>query len=380
MAKRVFILAGEASGDAHAAELIRATHAINKSIEFFGIGGDDMRHEGADIFMDYKDIAVVGLVEVLKVLPLLRHTYKKIEEIFKTNKPDMVVLVDYPGFNLRIAKLAKKYGIKVFYFISPQIWAWKKRRINTIRDNVDHMAVILPFEVDVYKNSGIPVTFAGNPSAEAIKPELSKAESLKFFNLDKTKKTIALIPGSRKKEVERMLPVYIESAKLLHNKIPNLQFTLNLAPSIDIKLVQTQLKQHHELDIKLITEKRFSALQLADAAIVTSGTATLETALLGVPLAIAYKLSGLTYFIGKLLIRHIKFIGLCNLIADKEIAPEFIQQEAKPELLADYISKIINDKDFAKLKKSELKALKKKLPGITEVNKLGQSVNNLLNN
>jgi lipid-A-disaccharide synthase len=317
---------------------------VEPNIEFCGIGGSFMHQAGAQLMLDCNRISVIGVSEVIKILPLIVTTYWRINKRFRDNPPDLVILVDYPGFNLKIAKLAKRFKIPVLYYISPQIWAWRYSRIKTIKRYVDQMAVILPFEQKMYQQEGVNAAYVGNPSVNAIKPQLSPAQARQLLNIGHEAHIVALMAGSRNKEITRMLPIYLATANQLHNdRAKPIHFILPLAPGVKKKLIRSYTDQYPGLNIHITAHNRFDVLQLADAALVTSGTATLETALLGVPTAIAYRLSKPTYWLGRLLINS-SFIGLCNLIAQKELAPEFIQKDANKDNLTKFIHEVLDNR------------------------------------
>ena len=360
--KRILIVSGEASGDMYAARVITEMHDLDPSLYFFGMGGDNMRAVGTHILVDAKDLAVVGIVEVLSKFNVIYSALKKVKTILKKSPPDLVILIDYPGFNLRIAKMAKQAGVQVLYYISPQIWAWRKNRIHTIKKYVDWMAVILPFEAKIYEQAQIPVTFVGHPIVEQLSHQIGD-------NVKKTKdpKTICLMPGSRSGEIKHLLPIILESAKLLKKFYPSLQFLLPLAPTILLSEIAPYLSRFPELNIQLIQNQTYDAIQNSHAVITASGTATLEIALLGLPMVIIYKLSPLSYFILKRLAK-INAIGLCNIIAEKCIVPELIQNDANPEKITAEIKRFLEDSEYRHQTEKNLAEMKIKLgdPGASK--------------
>jgi len=292
--KRVLIIAGESSGDLHAAELIKATHAMEPDINFSGIGGDKMRQCGAEILIDNREMAVVGIVEVLTHFTVIRRAYNMIKQSLKSAPPDLLILVDYPGFNLRLAKLAHKQGVKTLYFISPQLWAWKQGRIKIIKKCIDKMAVILPFEVDFYKRRDVDAVYVGNSLIHTVKTTLTKEQAYKKFNLAPNKKIIALLPGSRNSEIKYNFSTLLDSAKLIKQHYPDVQFVMPLANTLSENKLKSLIDEKR-CDIKLISNDLYNLLQLCDSAISISGTVTLEIALLGIPCVIIYKLSPLSF-------------------------------------------------------------------------------------
>lgn len=342
--KTVMIIAGEASGDMHGASLVTEMLKIEPSLNFYGIGGDKMAEAGAKLFANVSQTAVVGLTEVISKLfgfiKIIRRLIKSLDEL----KPSLVILIDYPDFNLNIvAPAAKKRNIPVFYYISPQVWAWRKGRINQIKKLVDKMAVILPFEVDIYAGKGFPVNYVGHPLLDLVKPAYSKAESRAKFDLSGDKTTIGLLPGSRISEVEKLLPEMLQAAVILSQKKPDSQFVLPLAGTLKETIIN-EIISRSGVKVNVIKGNTYDAIACADLAIVASGTATLETALLGVPMIIVYKISPFSYFIGKLAI-SVKNIGLVNIIAGKTIVPELIQDEANGKNIAREALKILTNEE-----------------------------------
>jgi lipid-A-disaccharide synthase len=330
--KTVMIIAGESSGDMHGASLVREMLIINPSLNFYGIGGNNLQQAGVKLIAHASAMAVMGLTEVAfklrRILKIMAMMKRSLDEY----RPDLVILIDYPDFNLRLAKAAKKRGIKVFYYISPQVWAWRKGRIQQIKRLVDKMAVILPFEVDTYKQKGFAVEYVGHPLLDLVNPNYSKSESRKVISIAENKTTIALLPGSRLSEVTKLLPEMLRAAEILAQKIPDVQFVLPLADTIEKKNI-SDISKSFSVKVHVIAGLTYHVISSADLAIVASGTATLETALLGVPMIIIYKVSPLSGFIGKLLI-NVKHIGLANIIAGNTIVPELIQEDANGNRIA----------------------------------------------
>lgn len=348
--KKIFIIAGEHSGDLHGSNLIKALLAKDPTLEISGVGGDRMKDAGCKIVHDLTDLAIIGFVEVLKHYKKIRSIFYKLVEHVKKEKPDTVVLIDYPGFNLRFAKAIRQENIKIVYYISPQIWAWKKRRIHDIKKLVDKMLVILDFEEQLYKDHDIPVKFVGHPLIDILKPETEKEAFYKQINLQ-TNRLVALLPGSRNIEIERILPVLLKTAEKIQTQEDDLSFVLPYRASN--KALMEDIKKNYNIKNLIFTEdKIYSIMKHSDLALVASGTATLETACFLTPLIIVYKTSLFTWILAKLLIK-IKFIGIVNIIAKEEVAPEFIQFDAT----ADKISK----KVFAMLKPDALAKAKQEL-------------------
>ncbi|MBL7888279.1 MAG: lipid-A-disaccharide synthase [Bacteroidia bacterium] len=312
---KYYIISGEASGDLHASNLMRELKALDKDAHFRAWGGDLMEAQGAHLVKHYRDLAFMGFTEVLMNIRTILRNIDFCKKDILQNKPDVLILIDYPGFNLRIAEFAKANGIKVFYYISPQIWAWKQSRVHKIKMIVDRMFVILPFEKDFYKRFDYEVDFVGHPLLDAVENFSSSMQ----LELPEGKPVIAILPGSRKQEVSVMLPLMLSMKK----HYPNYQFVIAGAPSLPKEFYSPFLAG---FDIPLIFGKTYQLLKQSKAALVTSGTATLETALFGVPEVVCYKGGKVSYLIARQLIK-VKFISLVNLIMDKEIVKELIQDE-----------------------------------------------------
>lgn len=351
--KRILILAGEASGDLLGAHLVKSLKEQTSHIEFFGMGGALMQRAGVEIHINADQLAVVGGWEVLTHLKDLRIAFKKMKLLLSEKKPDLVILIDYPGFNLRVAKMAKKAGRKVLFYVSPQIWAWRYHRVKHIRQYVDHMAVLFAFEEKIYQKENIPVSFVGHPLADIAKPDLDKETVYRQYKLNANEPIIALLPGSRTAEIKRMLPIMMNAVTKIKSKIANAQFILPLAPSLDKPFVNNFITP----DIKIIENNIHNVLQVCEAAITVSGTTTLEVALARVPMVIIYKMNALTFSIAYRIINlKLEYIGLCNIIAQTGVAIELIQHEVTPDNIANEIIKIIQDNEYreAKLRKLNL--------------------------
>jgi lipid-A-disaccharide synthase len=357
--KTIMIVAGEASGDMHGASLVREMLKIDPALNFYGIGGNKLQEAGVKLLANASTMAVVGLTEVISKLRSILKIMNMMKKSLDKYRPDLVILIDYPDFNLPLAKAAKKRGIKIFYYISPQVWAWRKSRINKIKRLVDKMAVILPFEVDTYAAKGFVVDYVGHPLLDLVKPSYSKQESRKMFNLDESKTTIGLLPGSRQSEVIKLLPEMLRAAEILAQKIQNLQFILPLADTLEEKTVG-DIVSGFTIKVKVISGQTYDAVSCCDLAIVASGTATLETALLGVPMIIIYKISLLSYFIGKLVV-NVKNIGLANIIAGKTVVPELIQGKANAQSIAAEAVAILTTVERKKEMMNELAEIRAKL-------------------
>ncbi len=353
---KVVIVAGEASGDLHGANLMKELRKIEPGLSLRGVGGDRLREAGVELMADVSRMGVVGITEVLFRIPLILKTFFKLKEIFQKDKPDLLILIDYSGFNLPLARAAKKKGIKILYFISPQVWASRKGRIRTIRETVDRMAVIIPFEAALYKKEGVNADFIGHPLVDNVRVQYTRPEAMRHFNLDEAGPIVSILPGSRPGEVKRLLPLMLETALILKRSYPAAQFLLPLASTLNPEDVLEMVKGV-ALNVRIIREETYEALGISDVAMVASGTATLETALLEIPMIIVYKVSGLTYQIGKRFV-YIDRIGLVNIIAGKSVVPEFIQGEARPKEMARALADLLADQKARETMIGELKKVR----------------------
>jgi lipid-A-disaccharide synthase len=353
------IVAGEASGDLHGGNLVREMRTLHPDVSFFGVGGRKMEAAGVELIADVADMAVVGLTEVISKLGAVLGVMRRLKGELKKDPPALLVLIDYPDFNLPLAKAARRLGIKVLYYISPQVWAWRKGRLKTIRTSVEKMVVILPFEEEFYRKAGVDATFVGHPLLDGLKTRFQRSEALRHFGLDENAVTVAILPGSRKSEVSELLPVMMESCELISGMISPVQFVLPLAPTLPFSFVDTILKRF-PTRVTVVAKDMYDAIAASDAAIVASGTATLETALLGTPMVVVYRISGLSYAIGKRFIK-VDYISLVNLIAEKAVVPELIQHDAEPGRIAAEINALIVNEAARRTMKASFTALRGKL-------------------
>ena len=345
---RILISAGEASGDIHAAAVTAAIKKIDSSAEVFGMGGDALRNAGGEVLFDIKDHGVMGFVEVLKKLPDLFKLRDDFEKVMDERKPDCLITVDYPGFNMKLAKLAHDKGIPVVSYIAPSAWAWHKSRAKKVAKIVDKVACIFPFEYDVYKEAGAPVEFVGHPLVDIVKPKMSQAEAMAFAGKEEGKKLILLMPGSRLMEIEKMLPTLLEAAKLIKKQLPEVRFVMPRAGTIPIGLLEEKIKASG-LEVKITEGNNYDLFSVADLALATSGTVTLEAALCGLGSVIVYKTNPVTYFIAKLVV-NIPHIGLPNIVAAKSVLPELIQNDFTPAKVAQEALALLESERNAKMK------------------------------
>ncbi len=358
--RKVMIVAGEASGDLHGSLLVREMLAVNPGLHFYGIGGNKMKEAGVKLLAHAADIGVVGATEVFAKIGTFIQIIRKVSRSMDQFRPDLVVLIDFPDFNLNIvARAAKKRNIRIFYYISPQVWAWRKGRIEQIKKLIDRMAVILPFEVDVYGEKGFAVDYVGHPLMDTVKTDLTKNEARQLFGLAQSKTTIGLLPGSRTSEISRLLPVMMSAVKIISQKIPDAQYILPLADTLREESVRGFIDASG-IPVKIVSGHTYDAVGCCDLAIVTSGTATLETGLLGVPMIIIYKLSVLSAIIGRLFI-DVSHIGLVNIVAGKTVVPELIQLDATPGRIAREALAILLNEEKKRAIEAELAAIRAKL-------------------
>jgi len=336
------MVAGEASADLHGSNLVKAMKRMDPDIIFWGIGGDRMRQAGVRLVFTSSEIAVVGLTEVLKRLSNIFRASIRLKSILENHPPDLLILIDYPEFNLHIAKTARRHGVPVLYYISPQVWAWRRWRVKKISRRVDKMSVILPFEEAFYRKRGVEVSYVGHPILDACSAEVDRQETRARLGIQADHLLIGIVPGSRKEEIKQLLPVMIQSARMLAERDNHMLFLLPLAPTLERSFVQSFIDRDMSDKIRVVNEDVYHVLSLCRAAMVTSGTATLEAALAGVPMVIVYRVSSLSYWVGRMLIK-VPYIGLVNLVAGQRVVPELIQADAKPERLTAELVTILKD-------------------------------------
>lgn len=371
------ISAGEASGDMHAANILKALHTMHADVEFYGMGSQQLRDAGAELLVDCSDIAVVGLVEVLFHYRKIMKALNILRESLRNNPPDLLILVDYQEFNFKLAETAKALGIKVLFYISPQVWAWRQHRVHKIGKIIDMMAVILPFEEKFYKDANVPVRFVGNPLTDKTHPDKDRQTCFNEYGLNSTEKVIGLFPGSRRGEIKRVLPIQLAAAEKLLKDKPDLQFILPIASTLNKALFSDYIENYNHLNIKLVKDLPYNVMQCCDAIITASGTATLEIALMGIPNCIVYKISTISYLILRQLVK-IKHIGLVNIVAEKYIIKEFLQFEAKPQLITDEINLILDNETYRDNMITELNAVQNKLGKTGGINNMAELILEML--
>lgn len=358
----VMLVAGEDSGDRHAAALFAELKRRMPSVGAIGMGGPRMREAGIEIVQDNAGLAVIGVAEVVRHYFRIRQILHRMQAIAAERRPDLLICVDYKEFNFHLARYAKAQGLDVLFYVGPQFWAWRPGRVHTYGRAVSHMAVIFPFEVPHYRAAGVPVTYVGHPLAGAVRPTRSVEQARRDLGLAGEERLIGLLPGSRVNEINRLLPLLIASAERLSDEVPGVRFVLARSPSMDLSLI-TRHTATTALPIRLIEGIDDDIIQCCDAVITSSGTATLEVALLGVPMVVVYRLAPLSYWLGRLLV-SIPYIALPNILSGRAIVREFIQHEATAEKVATEVVRILSDQPYAQQMRQDLIAVRELLgPG-----------------
>jgi lipid-A-disaccharide synthase len=357
------IIAGEASGDVHGAQLVRAMRGLNPDLDFFGIGGNALRRAGVEVRVDNSDMAVVGISEAISKINLLLRVLRLAKQDLKKIRPALLILIDFPDFNLRVAAAAKKLGVPVMYYISPQVWAWRTARVRKIKKVVDHMVVIFPFEANFYREWNVPVTFAGHPLLDSMRLEGTEEKS---EELGGEGVLVGLLPGSRNEEVSRLLPTMVRVAEILSERIDGVRFAIPVASSVSKGVVETIVKGSMARFL-IVSDRLRDVLDEATLAITASGTVTLEAAIAGTPMIIVYKVSPFSYWLAKRMIR-VKHIGLANLVAEKPLVPELIQHQASAEKIAQQAMGMIKDERRLAQMRLELRRVTERLgaPGASK--------------
>jgi lipid-A-disaccharide synthase len=354
------IVAGEASGDIYGAHLVMAIKKLDPCIEFFGLGGPEMERAGVRIMHQLSAMAVVGMTEIIPKSRYIFRALRELKQALKVTPPDLLILIDYPGFNLQLAKKAHSLGIPVLYYIPPQVWAWREGRVRKIAKRVDRVAVILPFEKEFYRKHGLKTEYVGHPLLDISLPKGDKEEIKKSFNINHNNTPIlGLLPGSRDEEIVRMLPAMIGAAEIISRDYPNLYCILPLASTVREDVVAPYIK-NAKIEIKIESLDTKEILKIVDLALIASGTATLEAAIMETPMIIAYKVSFLSYMLGRFLIK-VSHIGLVNLIAGRAIVPELIQGKATALRLAEEAVAILKNETLKRDMKQSLKLVHEQL-------------------
>ncbi|MBN2190892.1 MAG: lipid-A-disaccharide synthase [Candidatus Aureabacteria bacterium] len=366
MGNKYFIVAGEHSGDLHASNLVKQIRAKDPSAVFSGAGGPMMKKNGVTLHYDLTAVSVIGFVEVLRHIRYFRKVFSSVAGIIRSERPDVVILVDYPGFNMRLAKVVKKMGIKVLYYISPQVWAWKRNRVVKMAEIADKLMVIFPFEKEYYEKTSLDVEFIGHPLVDILKERMKKEAFFDMLGFSPDRKLIGILPGSRENEVKKLLPVILRAARILYEEYGVKQYVIGCA-SKELEPIIRSEAEKSPVEIKISMDLTFDIMKHSDFVIASSGTATLQTGFFGTPMVIVYKVSWFTYFLGKKLIK-IPYIGLANVVLEEKVVPELIQNDANPEEIAKQVSCIMANKDKYMEIKNKLGRIKELLgaPGASE--------------
>ena len=357
--KKILIIAGEASGDLHGSNLVKAMKEQDPSLVFYGVGSRNMREAGVSLLADASEVSVVGATEVVTHIGAICRVYTKLKRFLREERPDLLILIDFPDFNILTGKVAKRLGIPILYYISPQVWAWRKGRVNTLAKLVTAIMVVFPFEVELYRDAGVDVRFVGHPLADVVSSVYTREGARAFLNIAPDSPTVALLPGSRAKEIMHLLPDMLKAASILRRRFPEIQFVLPVAHTLAPSLVEKYVADSG-IPIRITDGQVYDVLRASDAAIVTSGTATLETGLMAVPMVIIYRISRLSYLIGRMFI-HVKHIGLVNIVAGRTVVPELIQDDVTPEKIASAIETLLADKNKHKQVENELRQVRLQL-------------------
>lgn len=360
MPKHIVIIAGEESGDRHAADLVNALATANPNLQFSGMGGKHMQEAGVNIITNIARFGITGITAIIRHIWVIKKTFALIKTYLRTTQPDLLILVDCPGFNIPIAKFAKRHlKIRIIYYISPQIWAWKAKRIHTLRACIDHMAVIFPFEKEIYQKAGVPVSFVGHPLVKRVKLSDDLLTIKQTLHLPLDKKLIALLPGSRRNEIEKHLPVMRKTAENLSAKYNDLHFVIPIAQTINPSLIHHYFT-NSSVKISFIKGNALNVLACSECVIVASGTASLECALMQKPMCIIYKGSFLSYLVAAKVIK-VRYLGLCNLLQNKMIVPELLQYDCNAKELTRLLEELIYNKHVQSQLTNRLAYLKQSL-------------------
>jgi lipid-A-disaccharide synthase len=364
--KKILLVAGEVSGDLHGSHLMEAIQSIDPEIHFFGVGGEGLKRAGMEVLYPSQSLSVVGITEVFFKLRAILKALQGLKKSIDRERPDLVILIDFPDFNLRLAKIAHRRGIPILYYISPQVWAWRPKRIHLIARLVKKMIVLFPFEVPLYEAAGVDVEWVGHPLLDIVKPTLSKEKAFHQFGLDPNRRTVGLLPGSRIHEIERLLPPLLASVHLLQEDIPDLQFIIPLAPGLPKTLLSRWMKDI-SVPVKVVEGFTYDVMNLSELLIAASGTVTLEGAILEKPMIIIYKVSLPSSWVARALVR-VDHIGLVNLVAEKEVAPELLQRDVNPQRISDEALRILRNPLVTRKMVESMREVRQKLgePGAAQ--------------
>lgn len=355
---RILIVTGEASGDLHGANLAKELRDLRPDVELMGVGGAKMQAAGVRLIEGIERLDVIGMVGLAQLRAAI-HNYKVLSRFLRETPLDTVVFIDHPGLNLRLARMAKRAGHRIVYYIAPQVWAWHPGRMKIISKVVDRMIVILPFEKALFSQAGVPCDFVGHPLLDHVAPAYDRPDLRKRFGLDATAPVLGLLPGSREREVRSLLPVMLQAVRRLEPAYPSLQVVIAQASSIRDELLD-ELLAGKGVKVRIVKDQPNEVMAAADLLLVASGTATLQAAMVGTPMIIVYRVSSLTYWLGRWLIR-VKWIGLVNIIAGRTVAPELIQHDLTPERLTEEAAHLLRDREAHRQMREALRAVRKSL-------------------
>ncbi len=357
---RLMVVAGEASGDKHAANLVKAIRSLdsNRHWDVFGAGGEEMRAAGVHTLVDARDLSIMGIVEVAMALGKFLDAFRKLRAAARDRRPHMIVLVDWPEFNLRLARRLKRDGHRIVYYISPQVWAWRSGRVSSIKRDVERMLVILPFERDFYANAGVNVDYVGHPLLDSVTVTSSREAFCRRYGLAPGQAIVAILPGSRQSELKFIIPPMYAAVRRIIETRPEIQFVLPLASTVSAEEVEAISEVPATL--RILSDETYNAIGAADVTVAASGTATLETAIIGTPLIVVYRASALNWRLLYPLVRT-KFVGMPNLIAGRSIVPELLQEDLNPDRLAVEITSLLDDPDRRAQQRADLCEVREKL-------------------
>lgn len=374
---QILIVAGEASGDLHGGHLVRALKALHPQLQFEGVGGKHMQEAGVSTLYDISRMGGMGLFEFMNSLWHHIEIYRRLSREISKGKYRAAILINYPFFNLKLAKVCKQWDCPALFYISPQVWASRKGRVNTIRETVSKMYVILPFEEAIFREARVDVEYLGHPFIDIVRPRVSREEALREFGLDPAVKTVGLLPGSRMSEINYLLDDMVGAARIIQRELGECQFLLPVADSIDPDLIRQRLKDN-PLDIKMVTGRNYDVMNCSDALIMASGSSTLEAGLFTVPMVIIYKVHPLTYFIAKFL-TDITHFGLVNIVAGEEVVPELLNEQVTPERIAEEILKVLKDPEQGRAVRERLQKVRESLGAPGVVARIAQSMSDSMN-
>ena len=369
---KIMISVGEASGDLHGASVAHALKAIQPDVKLFGMGGQAMLEAGVDIVYDIADLGIIGFVEIIKNLPRLFRLRDTLAELMERERPDVLVIIDYPGFNMRLAKIAKSKGIPVVSYISPSVWAWGRGRAKEVAETVQKVAAIFPFEAEVYVEAGANVTFVGHPLLDIVKTTMNQEETREYFAASANSPVVLLLPGSRQQEITNLLPVMLEAGEKIVKELPNCQFFLPVASTISQEMIQNIISRY-KVNVILTKDRTYDLMNIATVAIAASGTVTLEASLLKLPTIIIYKTATLTYFLGKILVK-IPYISLPNIIAGRKIVPELLQYAVTADNIANEAIPVLTTPAIHKAVVTDLEEVRRKLGAEGAVRRVAQEI------